>query len=298
MKPLLPLLLLCLFSYTNPPGGYDGRFVEIKTLTFGGELYGVIKMKRSGLRVKAKYFASNVNNTNVADRYTSWAANKSVITYSSGTYMNACTIGASPVGLCVDQGTIINNVLETDKLDGLVIVYPNGGLAVSNLKDGNLNVQDQAGTKMKLNIRGNSYDLATFGKWAQQQEATVFQTHLFAYKDQLLVNTNGSPNRAERRFLAVCNAGKDQSGNDVIVHYIVNLPAACTVYDGAKKAFNYLKNSEDVDQVIFMINLDTGCQDIFALYDARGGEVTARHFQGDNRIPLNKAANMLAYYFE
>ena len=297
MKYLLSALLLGLFpTFQYHGNGYDGSFVEIKYATVDGEPYGVVKLKRAGNHVKLKYFAfKDQNNTSVYDRYQTWRANRNLIAYSSGTYMSDCNaMAASPVGICIDQGVTVNDQLVEKDLDGLVIVYATGGIVASNLKEGNLNITEAGGVKKTLDIRHNPMDLAEFMKWAKDQEATVFQTHLFVYKDQLLVNTNGSPKKGNRRFLAVC-----KMDNNDVVHYLINLPSEATVYEGARKAFDYLKKYEDVKEVTFMINLDTGCQDIFTLYDARGNEVTARHFQGDHaRIPLKNAANILAYYFE
>jgi len=296
MKYLLSALLVGLLPVMPHQNGYDGSYVDIKTLTVGKEPYGIVRLKRSGNHVKVKYFASkDLNNTSVYDRYQAWANNRSIIAYSSGTYMSDCNAAiAAPVGICIDQGVTVNDQLVEKDLDGLVIVYATGGIVASNLKEGNLGITEAGGVRETLDIRRNAFDLAKFKKWARDQEATVFQTHLFAYKDQLLVNTNGSPKLGQRRFLAVCKLD-----NGDVVHYLINLPTPATVYDGAKKAFDYLKNFEDVKEVTFMINLDTGCQDIFTLYDAKGNEVTARHFQGDHaQTPLRNAANILAYYFE
>jgi len=292
MKYVLIGLLIAVLP-TLSPGGYDKTLVEIKTLDVAKEPCGVIKLRRSGNHVKVKYFASNlVAGVTVSDRYKTWSYNKNIIAYSSGTYMNSCVSEASPVGLCIDQGYIINENLAMDKLDGLMIVYATGGIVASNLKDGNLTIVD--GTVRKtLDIRNNAYDKAEFLSWAKKMEATVFQTHLFVYGDKVILKDNSSQAPASRRFLAVCKLD-----NNDIVHYVINLPTPCAIRDGADKAYNYLKNMEDVKEITFMINLDTGCQDIFTLYDPAGQEFNSRHFQGDHRLPLSKAANMLVYYYE
>ena len=278
------------------PTQYDRSLVEISTLTVQNEPYGIVKLKRNGNRVKVKYFASkDYNGMPVGERYLRWAANKNIIAYSSGTYMNDCTASrASPVGLCIDQGKPVNENLMLHNLDGLVIVYATGGIVASNLKEGNLTVTYPDGRKLTLNLRnGPAYDLEEFKRWARDNEATVFQTHLFVYKNQLLVTDKAPDKVQERRFLAVCKAA-----NGDIVHYVINLSTASSIRAGAQKAFSFLQDHEDIIDVTFLINLDTGCQDIFKLFDATGREYSNRYFQGNHRIDLSNASNILAYYYE
>ena len=296
MKTCIFLLLsFVLPTHLLSPAIYDKSLVEISTLTVGGDQYGVVKLKRNGNRVKVKYFASKNATGSVGERYQSWAANKNIITYSSGTYMNSCTASlASPVGLCIDQGIPVNNNLMLHGLDGLIIVYATGGIVASNLKEANLTITYPDGRKKTVNIRDNAYDMEEFKSWAKENEATVFQTHLFVYKDKILVNSNASPKVQERRFLAVC-----KMDNGDIVHYMINLPNPTTILTGAQKAFKFLKEHEEVSEVAFMINLDTGCQDVFKLYDATGKDYSNPYFRGgDHRIDLNNASNLLAYYYE
>jgi hypothetical protein len=105
----------------------------------------------------------------------------------------------------------------------------------------------------------------------------------------LKIGNNGSDALAARRFLAVC-----QSGNDVI-HYIVNMPAASTLYNGTVKALKYLNELEQVT-VVFMVNLDPGCQDVYKIFDKTGKEVKSRNFSGT--LDTSQAVNLLVYYYE
>jgi hypothetical protein len=298
----LMICLLCLTSFYS----YDIKYVETKTYTSPDkEPYAIVKMNRKDGRVKVKYFASkNYDGTSVYQRYLNWSSNKNIITVSSGTYMTECdaTI-ARPVGLCIDAGNVVNEGLS-DNFDGLIIVYATGGMVASNLKDADLSITYKDGTNKKLDIKNNAWHRAEFLKWAKEEQATVFQTHLFVYKNQLKIGTNGSQKKSSRRFLAVC---KDKADN--VVHYIINLPDtqlgnyATTLYEGTVKAFNYLQKIEDVSSIIYMINLDPGCQNIFSVFDANGnmknqtfGEHGVKLYQGD--YPITNAANLLAYYYE
>jgi hypothetical protein len=238
-----------------------------------------------------KYFAAKENGKSVYDRYREWSANKSIIAYSSGTYMDLCggnPIQANPVGVCFDAGKLVNARIK-DGMDGLIIVYATGGVVASNLKEGNLSVKESStGNSYVLNLR-NAIDFGTFKTWAKQEEATVFQTHLLNYKGVLGVGTNGSSDTRERRFLAVC---KDEDGN--IIHCLINLAGNNTLYDATTKVSNYLSQFEDMDNIIFLINLDTGCQDVFQTFDENGN--TKSGFSG--RMPVSTAANLIVYYYE
>ncbi|MCU7551410.1 hypothetical protein OCK74_19970 [Chitinophagaceae bacterium LB-8] len=286
-------LLLAAISqimFVSAMAQYDASLVEYKSSSIAGETYSVIKMSRKGERVKVKYFAANApDGSLVYERYQKWASNKNVIAVSSGTYMTDCNARkALPVGFCVDNGTIVNRQ-EKNGLDGLAVVYATGGIVASNIKDGNLSVKID-GQNATLDIR-NAFDRERFLKWAQGESATVFQTHLFVYKNQLKLGTNSSPNLASRRFLAVC---KDEDG--YVVHYIINLPKEATIYQGSDKAFKILKDAEYVQDVVFMINLDTGCQNVFSLFDSKGNKVANKNFAGDTDI--TNASNLIVYYYE
>jgi hypothetical protein len=269
---------------------YDPKYVETKTLRVDGETYAIEKMMRREGKVKVKYFAYKDGSTSVYQRYKAWSANRRVIAVSSGTYMTTCNVAtAQTVGLCIDNGRLVNNSLS-DKMDGLIIVYPTGGLAATNIKDGNLNVRINGNDKV-FDLR-KQYDQIEFIDWAKSEQATIFQSHLFVYKNGLKITDNGSETAkklAPRRFLAVCS-----SGNDVI-HYIVNLPAASTLYNGTVKALKYLNNLEQVN-VVFMVNLDPGCQDVYKIFDKNGKEVTSKNFSGT--LDTSQAANLLVYYYE
>jgi hypothetical protein len=122
-------------------------------------------------------------------------------------------------------------------------------------------------------------------------EATVFQTHLFVYENQIKIATNSSGKIQERRFLAVC---KDDNGN--VTHYIINIPKPSTLYIGVNKAYRILKELEEVNQIVFMINLDRGCQDVFSVFDATGTPYAHPLLSG--LTDIENSVNLLAYYFE
>jgi hypothetical protein len=266
---------------------YDPGFIEISSVKYKEEQFNVIYMKRDGNRVKAKYFAAaDYNGNNVYQRYQKWMPGKNLILVSSGTYMNYDGV---PVGLTIDNGVVVNKALTKD-FDALVIVSANGGITVANLKDGDLKLKGEgADTAKKYDLRKSAWDLQAFIKWAEANEATVFQSHLLVYKNKMdIAFLNPSPAVAPRRFLAV---GKDEKGKTV--HAIIQSSVYATLYDGTKKSLDFLNNFKDMD-VSYMINLDTGDQDVFMLYEKDGSY--NRMIKGEK--DLKTAINLLAYYFQ
>lgn len=286
---IFPVTLLCLAMITNV-ATYDKSYVDISTVKHNGYQYKMVYMNRgaSGKRIKAKYFAAKDFNGNIVpERYELWAKNKNIICITSGTYVDDY-VNPKPVGLTIDNGIVVNANLRSD-MDGLVIVYPTGGIVSTNLKDKDLVVQGGSIAGVELDIRNNSFHRNEFLKWCKSNEATVFQTHLLVYKNLIKVSSiNSSAEKRERRFLAV---GKDENGN--VVHCIVHSPEYTTLYDGTSRVLDFLNSFKELD-VIFMVNLDTGFQDVFFLYDENGN--VNKTISG--RLPLSRSVNLLVYYYE
>ena len=292
MKIWIALLSLFIITSSSAPapkpettGCYSSDYVEISNVKHKNETYSLVTMRRDGGRINAKYFAAkDFNGNSVHNRYLEWKKyNPNVVLLSSGTYFDHKD---DPQGLTIDNGIVVNQSLIHDKMDALTIVYATGGIVVSDLQAGDLSVDD---IPRKLNIRKNAADLDDFIEWAKRKEATVFQTHLLVFKDQIKVKYGTSSNASrERRFLAV---GKDESGK--ILHVIVHNPTNTTLYDGSKKALKFLQEFKEME-VIFMINLDTGAQDVFELYNAD----CSVNKTINGQLQPSKAVNLLAYYFK
>jgi hypothetical protein len=289
MKQLSVLFSFLCLMLSSAFAQYDEDYVETYSTNLGGETYSVVKMSRRDEKVKVKYFAAkDYNGKSVYQRYLDWSRNKKIVAYSSGTYMTACDASyAKPDGLCIDNGQLVNN--EIKNFDGLAIVYATGGMVVSNLKDGDLSVTNGDGTKMTLNLN-NSFDRTRFIKWAGENSATVFQTHLFYYKNSPRVFSNGSSEPRERRFLAV---GRNDEGE--LCHYIVNLGGANTVYSATMKVAKFLQSNDGLN-ITFLINLDTGCQNVFGVNASNGSVDQRKGFSGTT--PITNAANLIVYYYE
>lgn len=279
------------FSLFGQNNCYESDYVEQVNAEYKGDKYSVIKMYRDGGRVNAKYFAAqDYQGNSVYNRYQNWKQTESnIILVSSGTYMDNST-PPKPQGLTIDNGVSVNKALIYDRMDALVIVYATGGVAVSDLREGNLTLSGGGvDPNRKFNIRGSSRDLYDFMKWAESQEATVFQTHLLVYRNKVEISsTNSSRTARERRFLAV---GKDSYGD--IVHMIVFRPDNVPLYKGSAETLEFLNKFSEVE-VIFMINLDTGYQDVFQFNnpDCSVNQTVK------GKKALSQAVNLLVYYFK
>lgn len=262
--------------------GYSADHVDVSTYSHQGKSYQTITLNRTKGRVKAKYFAYKDGNSSVYDRFNKWRTGRNVIMVSSGTYMDKNS--PRPEGLTIDNGIPINRDLNA--YDAFVIVYATGGIAVADLASQRININCSSGSK-SYDLH-NSYDKAKFIECAQQVEATTFQTHLLVFKDELKIYNNSSPTQRERRFLAACKYG------DELYHVVVHVKESVSLKQGTEDVFNFLKNNREFDEVVFMINLDTGMQDVFTVYDPNGNAYN--NIKG--AVSITEAVNLLVYYYE
>ena len=280
----------CLLTFAFMPIyklSYDTNYVQISSANYKGDKFTTVNMTRSGDRIKAKYFAAKDNNgKSVYSSYLEWSKNKNIILLCGAAYFCKLNNELKPCGLTIDNGILVNEN-RSERGNGLAIVYATGGIACSNIKEGNLSIKCNSGDK-KLNIK-DAWDLKEFIKCAQEQKATVFQQHLLVYRDQLNDFTGITETPEKRRFLVV---GKDFE--DKFVHTIVDCPKETPLKVGAEKAFNFLKEFRDMKEIIFMLNLDTGSQNVFQLFDKNGNirnDITGI-------VKPEDAVNLLVYYYE
>lgn len=260
---------------------------DVKTYNLfdaGQQMGYSIWISRKSQHAKAKYFGHKENGKYVHDRYSEWRNGKSVILKSSGAYATGWNGSDVPVGISVDNGNIVNRQYY-DKMDGLVIVYATGGIAISNIEDGNLYLE-----ALGEQVDVTQYDDRTkFLNWAEKEKATVFQTHLLAYQNRLQFGR--AENTVERRKLLVL--AKSNSGE--LFHIIFYTKArAYTLYNIASSLLQYLNNRKF--DLIAMINLDTGGFDNLStgetVRDCEGNFITGT---STNYADMT---NLLAYVYE
>jgi hypothetical protein len=278
----------CLISFNLPLfSGYDAKLCSLTQASHAGVSYAMVKIDRTGNRIKADYMAATGTYGAINQRFNNFKASRpNIVAYTSGAYMIESGANSyTPEGLTIDHGLILNERLAS--FDGLVIVYATGGIAVSDLDDDNIKT-DSANYK----IRSNSRDLISFKNWAKTNKATIFQTHLLAKNNKLKIEPNKCKNcePTYRRFLI---ASKDNSSGKVY-HYIVQRDSnsQTTLYQGAKDAFDFLQGRGI--NVTWMINLDTGMQDTFSFYTSDGIEHSKIH----GTRTIDDARNLLVYYYE
>lgn len=253
--------------------------ITLFNLSKNGSSYGqAIWMNRSASskRIKAKYFASG----NAYQAYLNWKKGKDIILVSSGAYSEGWTSHSSPIGLCVDNGRIVNRNIKNE-MDGLVIVEAIGGVRVSDIDLGNLSLLSI--NRKNVNPRK---DKITLLNWGASENATIFQTHLLAYDNQLRVGTNGSYKTSSRRMLALAIK------NGEVMHIIFHIKRDVTLYEATKDINRTLKNRGIY--VVGILNLDTGGYDILKVYKDSGYAFSDISGTVNN---VSDATNLLVYYY-
>jgi hypothetical protein len=228
---------------------------------------------RSKGKLKAKYFASG----NTYKAFKDWRKGKNVVLISSGGYSTGFSHKSDPVGLCVDNGKIVNRRIENDK-DALVIVEAVGGVRVSDIDKCDLSL----GGGRPICPRGDKNKLLN---WGVNKNATIFQTHLLAFKNTLRINpTKSSQKSTTRRFLVV----GFREGE--LFHAIFNVDKEMTLYAAADNALKAMAKMN----VIAIVNLDTGGNDIYEVYDDDKSKL--RYMMGE--AEPRDATNLLVYYYD
>jgi len=280
---LLLLLTVSLLSLKSSSYYVNGLY-EAFSISYNNVNYSVFDFSRKGTKIRAKYFARNAYH-----EYSQWSRGKKILFLCSGAYSNSWAYNATPVGVCVDNGDIVNRNVDS-KMDGMVIVYNGGaqvgGIAVVNIEKEPVTVKQGQSASYYMN---NHKDKNKFLNWARNQNATVFQTHLMYSKSY----GNGFSNsklrygkRAERRFLAICT---DRNGT--VHHIVVDRPNSEYMNKAASEVVNMLQSK--LNYTIYgLFNLDTGGKNIMKAYNDKG-RIIAQTVQSES-----EATNMLVYYTE
>ena len=256
--------------------------VSLYTLADGSDMYGhTIWLHRKTQRVKAKYFAFKEGGKTVTQRYNEWKKGKKVILNCSGAFTTGDADTAVPEGLTIDNGNMVNKLIS-DKMDGLVIVEAVGGVRVTDLDSGALYLLN---IKKTVDLK-NAIDRQAFIDWADDEDATVFQTQLMYYKN---VKKHGStPQVRERRMYVLA-----KNSNGDVEHIIVNVTKQVSLTVLSEKLFDYFHKTKGLE-VIAVLNLDTGTYDILNVFEESGTQLSAP--KGPRVI--SEATNLVAYYYE
>jgi hypothetical protein len=257
---------------------YNGE-MSIRRLFHGGvEIGSTVWLKRGSDRIKAKYFASG----QVYQKYS--AMNEQIILTCAGAFTERLGDALLPQGLTVDNGAIINRNLNA-QMDGLVIVYATGGIAVSDIEREWLSVEED-GKRQQLDIL-QSADKTSFLNWAQRNKATVFQTQLLASAAGLRLDVARAQRELrERRLLAIVRDHRTKE----VMHVVINVPRAFYLGPLTKLVYDYLRQTTEV---VGLLNLDTGDYDVFQVNTPSGESLS--DLRGPRSIGV--ATNLLVYYY-
>lgn len=256
---------------------YNGSVTVNKLLdTEEGMIGHALWLKRSGKKIKAKYFACGQANK----RYEEWRRSRKIVMTCSGAFTTNDYGNPLPVGLTVDNGLIVNKNIN-DEMDGLVIVYGTGGIVVSDIDEGDLHL---GSINKSVDVR-ESWDRFELMKWAEKEEATIFQTQLLAYDNQLRLDVNKArKNNRERRILILA---KDK--NKTLFHVIFDIQEGVYLGEIAEAILHYFKAKDCY--VAAMLNLDTGWYNLLKLYDEEQSVLLKKN-------PDKSPTNLLTYYYE
>ncbi len=288
----LDLLRRCVLAVVLlvPFGGwaaqYCGGEVEVESLSYSSGAHAVYLWRR-GERIKATYFAVASSGQTVYQAYEAWKSSHpkyQIVAVCSGAFSGAAPAGqnAVPVGLTVQDGVPKNMVVDP-VMDGLVVVYSTGGLAVSNLDKGDLWLESLG---RKVNARSTT-DKIVLLDWAKNQRATLFQTQLLAYANELTLDTTRATRESrERRLLALV-----KQADGIVGHVIIDIKAATLLGTAASQALGHLKARGLT--VVALLNLDTGTYDALEVTPEGKGLAAPKGTQS-----IQQATNLLVYYFE
>ncbi len=290
-KSLIAIVFLNLLSHVfSQEHSYFIRKSKVLDNKTGKSFY-LLDLNTSEMNVKVKCFFSKGEYPSVKKRFEEWKKDKHIVAYSTAAYRNSWHYqDQQPVGLSVEDGILLNNQLVMDRLHGLAIVNATGEIAVKNIKDKNFIVTNADGTTKQLDIT-NTLQRNKFIKWAESNNATVFQTHLLVFNNELKVYADASRFEANRRFLI---SGKDADNNTH--HIVINIREPMSLYDAATAVYGCLLRNETLTHVSYILNVDSGGDDIFGAFDEHGKVVTRLGFSGS--ALLDNAANLIVYYYE
>lgn len=261
--------------------GYYKKWVEFKQIP---GLYDAIFLSTKGNRIKVAYFTSSIPGKSLEERFHQWAKGKEIILYTSGPYR---TKEKKPVGLTIDNGLLVNEIIEN--FDGLVLVEPDGKLSVSNLKNGNL-VLNCKKEDRNFDLRnGGALEKQQFLNCVKEGAISVFQTHLLVHDDKVLVGSNAPKIPRERRFLAICRDGLSKETRYVLVNTPGN--AEGSIQQATEKVHGMLQKSR-TGYVESLVNFDTGNGDVYRFFGADGKVL----LEGPRE--LKEASNLLVFYWE
>jgi hypothetical protein len=213
--------------------------------------------------------------------------NRQILLVTVSAFSNSWNFDAIPVGLCLDDGYVVNRVLS-ENMDGMVVVYNSGEIIVADLGK-QVSIKTDSGT-VALSVKYSYLDRYKFLKWGQDNKLTLFQTQLVYSAERELNFTNlRYGQKRERRFLAICKKG------NISHHVIVDAPDQLELNLSAYYAKATLEYGGF--EVSSILNLETGGRNILYVYNGAYLKDIAPNRRSEE-AKIEKSTNLLVYYKE
>jgi hypothetical protein len=291
LRVKLLFAFLFIYIYGNSQKNLNGEFKKTSYTYKGNDFvfYDFPLVYKSGSQLKTIYFAKDAY-----QQFLNLKEKKEIILATSASFTNSFLFNGVPVGLCADNGLVINKM--PDKvMDGIVILFNNdtqkGKIVVADMDEQKLNFQPDLGFNQTYNPREHVLDTYPFFKLIEKEKLSVFQTQLLYTSKKLdsecFKNLQYGNNDRTRRFLVIAN--KNGQTHQIIIDALDNQ----YLIESAKNAKDLLQNNDF--KVLYILNLDTGCKNILYAYNGS-------YLENLNPNPTTKsqtieeASNLLVYY--
>ena len=264
-------------AYALRDSGGDGRHVRYAALVRDGREIGWVGLFASaGTRVSYVLASDTALNTSELTA----KAGGQLLVAAAGSYVTAT---GETSGLAAFGGRI-ENFLISPKMDGLVLVHPEHGVHLLDMRAGG----ELPGRSGELRPLRSLSDLQELTAWIEAEGASAFQTHLLVTPRGFAIDEETSdPDLRERRLLV------QGAYNGSPVFAMVDLPGTSPVslFEAAVIAARALETPESEGgpgwQVQAVANLDVGSYDILEVWGPMG-----EHRRGGPN-PLSGAHNLV-----
>ena len=254
-------------------------------------IYDFTSIYDNASKIKATYFGQDAY-----DQFLKLKEEKDIVLATTASFSSSMIFTGVSVGFCSENGNILNKMPDKT-MDAMVVLQSNsknnGRIAIGDLDYDEVNFEPSSIFEHTLNPREKVLDTYSFFNLIEEQELSVFQTQLlYSYKKPNASHFNdlyyGAGDR-NRRFLAI--ARKDNSIDNVII----DIPNNDYLMNAANSSKIILE--KDGFEVLYLMNLDTGCKDILHVFNGTDLE-NKRPKQAIRSGTIEHASNLLVYYKE
>ena len=254
-------------------------------------IYDFTSIYDNASKIKATYFGQDAY-----DQFLKLKEEKDIVLATTASFSSSMIFTGIPVGFCSENGNILNKMPDKT-MDAMVVLQSNsknnGRIAIGDLDYDEVNFEPSSIFEHTLNPREKVLDTYSFFNLIEEQKLSVFQTQLlYSYKKPNASHFNdlyyGAGDR-NRRFLAIARKGNN------IHNVIIDTPNNDYLMNAANSSKIILE--KDGFEVLYLMNLDTGCKDILHVFNGTDLE-NKRPKQAIRSGTIEHASNLLVYYKE